>query len=77
MDIVDVITLEDGQSYMVADEILIDNVKYVYLANEDDISKFCIRKVNVINDDEYLVGLSSKEEFQKALQEFINKQKNI
>ena len=70
---VEVITLEDNKEYIVTDEIIINNVKYVYLTNENDIANFCIRKVNNINNTEFLVGLDSKEEVIIALKEFKNK----
>lgn len=70
---VEVITLEDNKEYIVTDEIIINNVKYVYLTNENDIANFCIRKVNNINNTEFLVGLDTKEEVIMALKEFKNK----
>lgn len=76
MEDVEIITLEDGQDYMIVDEIVIDEVKYVYLAKEQDISNFCIRKENIINNSQYLVGLDNKEEFDKALQTFAVKHQN-
>lgn len=76
MEEVEVITLEDGKDYMVTDEFEINKVRYVYLTNEEDIADICIRKINIINNEEYLVGLDSEEEFKKALQEFLNRNKN-
>lgn len=76
MEEVDVITLNDGD-YIITDEIDINNVKYYYLTKEDDIAKFCIRKINIINNEEYLVSLDSQEEFDKALLSFIEKNKDI
>lgn len=70
---VEIITLEDGNNYMVTEELEINNIKYVYLTNEKNISDFCIRKINYINNDEYLVALDSREEFMMALNEFVNK----
>ena len=70
---IEVITLDNGKDYMVTSEIIINNVKYLYLTNEEDIADFCIRKINNINNNEYLVGLDSKEEVLMALKEFTNK----
>ena len=50
------ITLDDGLDYIVTDEFEIDGVKYIYLSNENDIASFCIRKMNTINGNEYLVS---------------------
>lgn len=76
MEMIDVVTLEDGINYEVVDELIIDNVRYVYLSNENDSSCICIRKVNVINGDECLVNLDNEEEFKKVLKEFIEKHRN-
>ena len=67
---IEVVTLDNGKDYMVTSEIVINNIKYVYLTNEEDIADFCIRKINNINNNEYLVGLDSKEEVLMALKEF-------
>lgn len=76
MENIEIITLEDGKDYMVTDEFEINKVRYVYLTNEEDIADICIRKINIINNEEYLVGLDSEEEFKNALQEFLNRNKN-
>ncbi len=76
MEMIDVVTLEDGINYEVVDELLIDNVRYVYLTNENDISSICIRKINIINGNECLVNLDSEEEFKKVLKNFIEKHRN-
>lgn len=73
---IDVVTLDNGKNYMVTEELVINNIKYVYLTNEDDVADFCIRKVNYINNNEYLVGLDNKEEVLMALNEFTKKHKN-
>lgn len=73
---IEVVTLEDGKNYMVTAELEINNIKYLFLTNEDDVADFCLRKINTINNNEYLVGLNDKEEVIKVLQEFTNKFKN-
>lgn len=73
---IEVVTLEDGKDYMVTAELEINNIKYLFLTNEDDVADFCLRKINTINNNEYLVGLNDKEEVIKVLQEFKNKFKN-
>ena len=70
---IEVVTLEDGKDYMVTAELEINNIKYLFLTNEDDVADFCLRKINTINNNEYLVGLNDKEEVIKVLQEFTNK----
>ena len=76
IDNIEVVTLEDGKDYMVTAELEINNIKYLFLTNEDDVADFCLRKINTINNNEYLVGLNDKEEVIKVLQEFTNKFKN-
>ena len=73
---IEVVTLEDGKDYMVTAELEINNIKYLFFTNEDDVADFCLRKINTINNNEYLVGLNDKEEVIKVLQEFTNKFKN-
>lgn len=73
---IEVVILEDGKDYMVTAELEINNIKYLFLTNEDDVADFCLRKINTINNNEYLVGLNDKEEVIKVLQEFTNKFKN-
>lgn len=73
---IEVVTLENGKDYMVTAELEINNIKYLFLTNEDDVADFCLRKINTINNNEYLVGLNDKEEVIKVLQEFTNKFKN-
>ena len=73
---IEVVTLEDGKDYMVTAELEINNIKYLFLTNEEDVADFCLRKINTINNNEYLVGLIDKEEVIKVLQEFTNKFKN-
>ena len=66
------IDLENG-TFVITDEILINGIKYVYLTNENDVMDFCIRKVKIENNEEYLVKLESDQEFDTAIQAFLNK----
>ena len=72
MEEVKVIDLENG-TFVITDEILINGIKYVYLTNENDVIDFCIRKVKIENNEEYLVKLESDQEFDTAIQAFLNK----
>ncbi len=72
MEEVKVIDLENG-TFVITDEILINGIKYVYLTNENDVMDFCIRKVKIENNEEYLVKLESDQEFDTAIQAFLNK----
>lgn len=68
--------LEDGVEYNVVDEIVNDNITYVYLANINDESDFCVRKIDNSVDSEMLLGLDSDNEFDKAIILFGNKHKD-
>lgn len=76
MENVEIITLEDNNDYIVTKEIVVDNVKYVFLTKSDDVASFCIRKVNIINGEEFLVGLNDHDEFLKALKGFTEEVKS-
>lgn len=67
----------DGQDYIITDEIMINNVKYVYFTNEHDVTNFFVKKVNMINGEEYLVALANDEEVNMALREYALKNKNV
>ena len=69
------VTLENGIKYDVMDKIKNDNCSYIYLINPLDKKDICIRKEIKGEDDNYLVGLDSDDEFKKALELFISKNK--
>ena len=66
----------DNEEYVIADEIIIDGQKYVYLSKEDAPLDYIIWKVITDNGEDFLIKLKSDEEFDKALQAFFNKHKN-
>ena len=69
---VDYITLEDGLNYIIVDEIIINNIKYLYLVEEN--SKNCeLRKTD---EQENLIKLNNQEEHTKAMLEFAKIHKN-
>lgn len=74
MEEVKVIDLEDG-TYIISDEISINGIKYVFLTNEKDMLDFCIRKVVINNNEEYIDYLDTDEEFDAAMQAFLDKHK--
>lgn len=74
MEEVKVIDLEDG-TYIISDEISINGIKYVFLTNEKDMLDFCIRKVIINNSEEYIDYLDTDEEFDAAMQAFLDKHK--
>ena len=46
----------DGIDFIIVDEIIINNIKYVFLVSEKESSDLRIKKVNIINSEEYLVN---------------------
>lgn len=72
MNELDAIKLE-GREFVIVDEIIVNNIKYVHLANADDPMDFCIRKIVIENNEEMLIGLDSDEEFDMALDAFVKK----
>lgn len=69
---VDFITLEDGMDYAIVDEIVIDNIKYLYLVEENS-NKVDLRK---LDEDENLEKVLEKNEYDKAMIEFAKIHKN-
>ena len=70
------VVLENGTKYDVMDKIVDDNDRaYVYLINPKDNTDICIRKEIKDEEDNLLVGLDSEDEFKRALELFINKNK--
>ena len=72
MNELDAIKLE-GKEFVIIDEIIINNTKYVHLASASDVNDFCIRKVVMMGENEILTGLDSDEEFDMALDSFAKK----
>ena len=74
MEEVKIIDLEDG-SYIISDEIILNNTKYIYLTKENDMMNFCIRKIVMENGEEFIDALDTEEEFDRAMQVFLQKHK--
>ena len=67
------IILEDKKEYGIIDELIIDNITYLYLCDVEKPENFCVRKVK----DDKVIGLDNNEEFDKALAEFTKKWSEI
>lgn len=74
MEEVKIIDLEDG-NYIISDEIILNNTKYIYLTKENDMMDFCIRKIVMENGEEFIDALDTEEEFDRAMQVFLQKHK--
>lgn len=72
------VVLEDKLEYIIIDTIEIDNIKYLFLEdkNEKEASKpnVVIRKLD--SKEKNILGLENEEEYNKALQSFIDKHQN-
>jgi len=67
---VNIITLENGEEYIVIDSIEYNNSKYLVLANEENDLDMAIRKVILENGVEYLVKLDSEDEYSEVMSAF-------
>lgn len=65
-----VVVLENGIEYTEVDRLDYNNNTYVFLANLDKDDDYCVRKLVVENNEEYIVGLDSKEEFDSVFDLF-------
>ena len=72
MDI-NIITLEDGEEYLIIDTIVNKNDKYLLLAQEKQRYDFSIRKIIKKEDKEYLIKLDNELEFEEIITLFNNK----
>lgn len=64
------VTLENGNDYLVIEEKNYNNIKYLYLVNENDDKDFCIRKVVLDNGIDKIIALENDEEFNIAIKLF-------
>ena len=60
----------DGVEYSELMQLPLDGNVYVYLSDLDNPDNFIIHKLIEEDGEEYIVGLESKEEFDKALMHF-------
>ena len=71
----DYITLENNIDYAVVDTLIVNDNKYLFLANENDEQDFTVRKVVSKDNQEYIRKLDSNEEFDNIMDVFFNKHK--
>ncbi len=68
------IVLEDEKEYYIIDTIIYGENKYVVLGNQNE-DDFNIRKVVLHNDEECLIKLDSKDEYNKVVAIYYEKHK--
>ncbi len=76
-NMIELITLEDGEKYVIVDTMAINNTPYVYLSRVNHTGDICVRKAVLMEKQEYLVGLDSKYEVALALKMFQEKHKKL
>lgn len=74
-EVTNIVTLEDGIEYAVIDEIEHNDKRYIYLVNINDYKDFCIRKIIIENNEQFIVGLDDDKEFDLALMLFTKNHK--
>ena len=68
--------LEDDNYYNEIDQVYYNDIKYMLLANENDISDICMRKMIIVDDEEYISTLEDKE-FNIVKEILINKNRAL
>ena len=68
----DTIKLENKE-YAIIAEMNINGTNYMHLANVENPSDFCIRKVIMKDGEEIITGLDDRKEFDMAMQAFSKK----
>lgn len=71
-----VITLGDNIEYTEIDRINYNKNTYSILSDLENPSKFCIKRLIMQNNYEYITGIDSKDEFDNVLKIFIDKYTN-
>ncbi len=72
MNELDALTL-DGKEYVIVDEVTVNGVLYVHLANPLNPKDFCIQKVINVDNKRMIINLDNAEEFDMALAMFADK----
>ena len=63
----------DGKRYIIVDALEVNDDKYLVMGNESNPNDLMIRKVIVMNGEEYISKLDSEEELIKVLDTFKEK----
>lgn len=71
-----IVTLEDNLEYAELETVLHNNNEYILLSELNNPENFCIRKIKIKNNEEYIVGLDSDEEFDTILKLLTEKYTN-
>lgn len=70
-----VLTINDKE-YAIIDEMLYNNINYIYAVNLNNEEDILVRKRVYENGKDVLYGLDSNEEFDSVLKGFVKRQNN-
>lgn len=68
---VTVVTLDNGQDYMIVKDSVIDGKRYCYFVNENDETDICVRRIDKIENEDHFVYLDNDQEFNQVMEHFI------
>lgn len=74
---VNTVILENGLEYMEMDEITYNNNKYILLVNYENTKDSCIRRVDILENQEYLCKIKDELEHSRVLNLFVKKNKDL
>ena len=74
---VDTIVLENGIEYTEVDNLVYNDTKYILLTNAKNVKDSCIRKLEILDNEEYLSRLDNDSEFDAILDMFLEKNKTL
>lgn len=70
-----VVTLEDNKEYMIIGAEEVDNNKYLILTNEEEPEKLVVRRIITENNEDFLVKLDTKDEYDKVIYNYYEEYK--
>jgi len=68
--------LENNKEYAEIDTLTNNNNTYIFLSEINNPENICIRKIKIKDNEEYIVGLDTEEEFNTILKLFTEKYTN-
>ena len=74
---INTVILENGIEYTEVDDIIYNNIRYILLSNIDNVKDSCIRKIVMLDSEEYISKLDSDSEFDMILSMFLEKNKAL
>lgn len=72
-----IIEFENGKSYLVVDEVTINDKKYLFLANEKNDKDLLFQNIQYEDNGPKLNKIESEEEFNTVLNHFVKRYRRI